>query len=352
VHESPHGTVYVGAVPEALEDRLAELYESTYSLPAYFDSFFPPRPRCAWHFSDPPHVIEFQVDGSTAVVLNGVFHVDAESLRKFCLAVFAAMPGIDRIRFGNLACDPVGLGLSFRTDRMVSDFVLRLPATRDEYLGSLGRSTRQNLPRYVRRIEREHPGYRFDMCERGDIEESLVEGIIGLNRLHWSARGGVSGIDELYERRLQRLVRVCGIVGVLRFGDTLIAGWLVTRVGGHAFFHVTGYRDEYGDLHPGLVNSYLTISSCMDRGIQTVHFLWGDADYKRRLGGEPYDLYFATVFRNAGTRYRHPREEVAFRLARARASRSPLVVLPRRVRQKAKGLLRDRVAQWCSSSKA
>jgi len=341
VHESPHGKVYVGRVPQPLEERLAELYESTYSLPAYFDLFFPALPKCAWHLSDPPHVIEFQVDRATALVLNGVFQIDAESLRKFCLAVFAALPSVDRIRFGNLACDPAELGLSFRTDRMVDDFVVTLPATRDEYLRSLGPHTRQNLPRYVRRIQREHPGYCFGIWERGGIEESLVEGVIGLSRLHWSAQGRVSSIDELYERRLQQLVRVCGLVGALRVGKTLVAGWLGTHVGRHAFFHVTGYRDEYSYLAPGLLSCYFTINGCIDRGIQTVHLLWGDARYKRELGAEPYDLYFATVFRNAATRYRHPREEAAFRLARARASSSPFVVMPRRLRRKARGLLKS-----------
>jgi Acetyltransferase (GNAT) domain len=333
-----HGTLHVDEVPQLLEDRLGELYESTYSLGAYFDLAFPTHPRGAWHLAEPFHVVEFQVDRSRVTVLNGLFPIDAESLHKFCADVFAGLPDVDRIRFCNLACDPATVGLRFRTDRTVHDWVAALPATPTEYLGALGRNSRQKLAKYVRRVECEHPGFHFETWERDDIDEGIVQEIIALNRQRLAARGEVSGIDTDRERRLQQLARECGLVSALTCGDNVVAGWLGTRVGQHAFFHVTGYCDDYADLHPGLVSCWFTLRSCMDRGVKVAHLLWGDSDYKRRLGFRPRDLYFATIFRSAGARYVHPREEASFRLACLRASDSSLVVLPQRLRWRARRL--------------
>jgi CelD/BcsL family acetyltransferase involved in cellulose biosynthesis len=345
-HESPYGVVYLGGVPDSLDAKLADFYESTYSLPTYFRIFLPDRPHCAWESLDPPHIVEFDIEGSAVVVLNGLFPIDCASLHALCRAVFEVLPNVDRIRLSNLVCNPTDLGLPFRVDRMTDDTVVRLPSTQEDYLQTLGSSTRRNMRRYARRFEKEHPSCRFDVYERGEITSSLVAAVIHLNRVGWRTRGIASGIDAAYEARLQRLLQECGVVGSLTVGNALVAGWLGTRVGGSCFMHVTGYDRDYDHLHPGLVCCFFTLNACIDRGIRAVHFLWGNSAYKRLLGGTAQDVYFVTVFRRAISRYRHPWEEATFRRKRARARLAPYIGLTDRGARKIGRRFRALMESW------
>jgi CelD/BcsL family acetyltransferase involved in cellulose biosynthesis len=339
------GSVFVGALPPGLGDRMSRLYRSPYSTSAYFALFFPPMPRYAWQSEDPPNVVEFGLDGTTAVVLNGVFWLDGRSLKMFCTAVFEALPSVDRIRFRNLDCDPSEVDLPYRIDRQVDDSVVDLPDSEAAYLSQLGASTRKNVRRYARRLQEASLGLDFRVAERRSIDQVLVSEVIALNRRHWEARGAQSGIDALYEQRLHRLLRLQGLVGSLSVDGTLAAGWLGARVCDHVYFLVTGYHEDFAGLHAGFLSCYWTLEACIGLGVRRAHFLWGESDYKRRFGAVARDLYFITVFRGSGVRWVHPREEFAYRLRHVRAATRPLVSMARRANARAiratKELARD-----------
>jgi hypothetical protein len=104
----------------------------------------------------PRHVLLFTGTGETVEVLNKTFAIAPLDAERACQALLHCFPHVRRIHL-EVMFPPAALRLPkrilYETDHMVVD----LPATQEEYVASLGKSTRKNLRRYERRLMRDFP---------------------------------------------------------------------------------------------------------------------------------------------------------------------------------------------------
>jgi len=184
---------------------------------------------------------------------------------------------------------------------------LELPASHDDFLKSLSKSTREGVKRYSRKLDR-------DFGDRLTLE--LTDDADGLERFFADARTvaettyqhglGAAVTDDVAHRQLIELAARRG----------WFRAWMLSIDGKPAaFWHgmayrnvfsigVPGYDPEYGHLRVGTYVLMKAIEDlCNDDTVQTVDFGFGDAEYKRRFGTESWEeedvLVYAPSFRGA-----------------------------------------------------
>lgn len=290
--------VYLGHVPVSLTDALAGLYGSCYCLVDHFELMDRPANVNACVLEDPRHVVLFTCGGRDVVILNQLFAIDGTAARRVCESIFRALPNVRRVRINGFEVDPFDIGLPYRTLWTATDLVVPLPPSVEDYEQGLGRSTRKNLRRYMNRLSKNVPEFAFEVREKRAIGRGLVAQIVAFNRVRMEVSGRISGISELDEQLLGKMLAGHGFAGVLKVQEKVIAGCLGTAVGSSYFLHVQAFDQPYAELHPGLLCTFLTVCAAIERGGRELHFLWGDARYKRQLGGEPRTVYNASLYRD------------------------------------------------------
>lgn len=297
---------YLGPLPTAESCAcLRASCESPYDLPEYFDIFRPgTRPQWLLLRRADGHVvpIAFIVTGRRIAILTQLLRLAAHEFDRVIAELFGRFPSARRLEVELAAVTPRDLALPSLVFGVSADFVAPLPRRADAYLEQLGKSTRQDLRRKTRALKREFPDYSVGVFRRGAIEEEHVASIVELNRARMRAKNKVSGVDATYMGRLHRLALVCGVVMTLRADGRIIAGAICSELPGHSYLHVIAHDDAYGRFSPGAVCLLLAIEESIRTGAGEFHFLWGEAEYKRRLHGAHRPLYSFAVFPTAGDR--------------------------------------------------
>lgn len=295
-------TVYLDRVPEWASAELPTLYGSSYAVVEYFRIFDGATALSACVLSQPRHVVFFRRTGSTVVVLNQLFDIDAAATQRVCEALFKALPGIRRVLFNGSRLDPKALGVPTRVLALSEDVIIDLPETHEAYVGTLGASMRKNLPWFSNRLTKAFPEHETVTCEQGGIPEALAHAIIDLNRRRMAAKGETDTLTVAYESRVIEFARSYGLCVALVLRGEVIAGTIGSLVGRDYYGHVQAFNPDYAKYQPGTVCLTRTIRECIDRQVERFHTLWGQDDYKKRLGGVPQTLRAFAVYRSGAGR--------------------------------------------------
>lgn len=281
--------------------RVEQCSISPYLLPRYLE-LFRPDARPTWmlvHRPDAGDVpIAFTVSGRRLRIWSQTLPLSARELDLVCSELFGRFPRVRRVDVELVAAAPHDVERFTVELQQSEDFVADLPARVDEYLARLGTRTRKHAPYYVRRLRRELPDLRIDITRNAAIAPDDVARIVHLNRARMLAQGKVSGIDDTYLMRLQRLASTCGMVTTVRAGGDVIAGTICSEIAGRHYLHVIAHHDDYARFNPGHAVLLLTIEESIRAGSREFHFLWGEAEYKRRFLGTPRSLYSFAIFRS------------------------------------------------------
>jgi hypothetical protein len=168
-----------------------------------------------------------------------------------------------------------------------------LPSSYDEFLGSLSKSTRSGVKRYVNKLERDYAGQigvrRFS--EPGELDEYFRDADAVAARSY--QRGlGVGVRDEEPQRHRARLALERGW---FRSFVLYLDGEPVAFCGGEAYkgrftYGIPGYDPAYGDYRVGnYVLMKMIEDLCADESISVLDFGFGDAEYKRRFGDRSWE---------------------------------------------------------------
>jgi len=298
-------TVYLAGVPPLAGAELPTLYGSSFSVAEYFRIYDEVHAFCACILDQPRHIVAFTHAGSSAVILNQLFNIDAASFRRVCGAIFRSLPRVRRIRFNGSRLDPVPLGLPTRIVAHSEDFVLALPGDYDTYVATLGSATRKNLRKHTRRFDAAFPERRILVYERSEIPRVLVHTIVELNRKRMTSKGEVSLLTPEAEARIQEFGSFYGFCLAFAVGDKIIAGTLGTLVGHDYFGEVQTFDPDFAEYHLGTLCTLQTMRECMGREVQRYHMLWGRNEQKNRLGGQPQALCAFVAYRTAASRIAH-----------------------------------------------
>jgi hypothetical protein len=187
---------------------------------------------------------------------------------------------------------------TWRMTRHSEDIVINLPATKEEYLASLGKQTRKHLPYYVRRLEREWgTQLRFVYRAGGDIRLDDFRRLVELNGMRMQRKWKRSGwTEEMVLNRWRLACNIGVLTGVYR-EDQLVAGTISYLHRGEAFLALIAHDPVYDVLNLGSVALHKTIDQAIAKGCFAFHLLWGCGFYKRQFGGEERPLFEVVVFR-------------------------------------------------------
>lgn len=253
-------------------------------------------------------------------VLNEVVTLSAQVLGEFADAVFELYPklhviSLRAIRTATLPKHYIGL-----STEMSDNYLLKLPATVDEWKRSLSARTREKLRSFLRRAQQRAPTFSFRTLGTDEMSSALIKQIIQFNRARMQVKGKRFGMSAAEERQICQIMLERGQSSIIEIDGKLRAGLLCTLVDGEVYMHVIAHDPAYDDLRLGFLCCALTIEDAIAKGCQRFHFLWGQYDYKTRLGGEREILSQVLVFRDAWSLVQQPGLLISHVLAWARAS--------------------------------
>lgn len=264
-------------------------------------------------------LILFERHGRCVRVLNEVFDISADELREFADAVFHHHRELQALEVRAAFFDSTPGRYVCLTAEMSDDYQLRLPSSVDAWMTSLSSRTREKIRAYLRRAQRQQPGFRFRAITNGAIEDAQLKRVIEFNRARMKAKQRRFGMTDLDERNLFRMMRERGLLSVIEIDGEIRAGLLCTLAGDDITMHVIAHDPAFDDLRLGFLCCALTVQEAINRQLRCFHFLWGRYDYKTRLGGERKVLSRVLLLRSPVTVLAQPKLLVSQLLAGLRA---------------------------------
>ncbi len=289
-------------VPEFVGPELERLYGNLFSSMMQFDISGLDYARTSTYVArdrnGPVALFLFQRTRGRVRVLNETIAIAEAEVQRFVRYIFATYRGVGAIAFNAVEVRRYRHRYPHQHVNLLEDIAMPLPATPQEYLAGLGKNTRRNIKRYGDRLLKAFPGHRFEICEREAVEEELIRQIIGFNHARMASKNKASNLDERSVRRVTRLARESGLVGVIRIDGRVCAGAISYRVGNNYFLDILAHDPAYDDYWIGILCCYRTICECILHGGREFHFLWGRYDYKFTLGAKLRELDALAVYRS------------------------------------------------------
>ena len=251
-------------------------------------------------------VILFGREGGIVRVINEVITLHPDAISEFSKAIFKRYSKVSAIYFHAVACDEKIFPYPSQRMKFSEDFVLSLPATEKKWLESLSKQTREKIRYHTRRSQRKQPDLNFKHTRGSQISDTDLSAIIEMNRARMKIKGRKFGMSIAEENNLKALLRERGLVTMLQAEGRLCAGLLSTVCGKDVFMHVIAHDPVYDDLRLGYLCRVQTIQLTITQGLQRFHFLWGEYDYKSRLGGQRQDLMDLVIYKSLTHTLLHP----------------------------------------------
>jgi hypothetical protein len=298
-------------VPAFVEEELERLYGNTYSsllqLKTYGGLSSDTSTYVVRRNEIIVQILLYRMHGDQVQVLNEGLRLDSEEIARFCEYIFAAYPSMHLIVFHAIETDTQRLPFPFQRFNCLEDIAMALPPRVEDYLAGLGKNTRRNIKRYMDRLKKSFPSFRFEAYEREAIDEQQVRAIVEFNRSRMAAKMKVSDIDETETKRITHMAKACGMVTVILFDGLICGGTISYRTGDNYFLYVLAHDPQYDGYWIGMLSCYLSICECIKRGGKEFHFLWGRYEYKFVLGASLRNLDHVTVYRSHAQLLYHPK---------------------------------------------
>ena len=302
-------SVYENSVPPFVEPALETLYQHVFSSMPQFRTYDGIRADThtyvARESGKTSAVLLFRRDGRRIRVLNEQISMASHEIARFVRHVFDSYPDVDVVIFHAIRSGMRQMPFPYQEFYRTEDIVLRLPATADEYMDSLGKATRKNMKYHGNRLKRNYPGLQFEVEIDGEIDERHVCDIIELNRARMATKNKSSEIDAAEAARLVQLVRQGGLVSVMLLEGRVVAGTVCSRVGANYFMHINAHDPAYDDARMGKLCCFMTICDCIGRGGREFHFMWGRFEYKYLFLGVQQDFNELIIYRSSTHMLRH-----------------------------------------------
>jgi CelD/BcsL family acetyltransferase involved in cellulose biosynthesis len=269
------GERLIGVAPFLLEAGTAELV-GHYSICDYMDVVVTPGFESAFF---PPIFERLASDGATTIDLRGL----RESSPTLAAAIAAAPP----------------LGYVAEREEEALSPSVGLPATWEEFLGSLSKKDRHELRRKLRRLESAGGKVELKVVTEPGEAAVLLDTLFHLMRIsshHKEEFLDRPGMEAFFREMVstmaaERMLRFY----LLTFDDQPVASVLNFDLGGQLYMYNSGYDPEYSHYAVGLMSKALLLKDAIEAGRTCVDFLRGDEAYKYDLGGKDQQIYRAVL---------------------------------------------------------
>jgi len=177
-------------------------------------------------------------------------------------------------------------------------FEAELPATWEEYLGSLVAKQRHELRRKLRRLEEEgRADYRSleDSQSVREVMGTFFE--LFFSRSRQDKAAFLTPEREEFFRRIAQAMAGEGLFrfGLLEFEAEPVAMVMCFDFDDTVYLYNSGYNPEYSSLSVGIISKALCIKDSIERSRKRFDFLKGEERYKHHLGGREVPLYSLSI---------------------------------------------------------
>ena len=293
---------YTNYIPDYAEHELARLHAGRYSSLPHFEIYGladQASTYVARRDDQTTALLLYRRNGAIVRVLNEGIPLTMDEAQRFADHIFTRRPDTAAVQLRAVEMPPAPGHLLAQRVECEQDSVLTLPASKEEYLRSLGPRTRALLKNRLNKLKREHPGMVFHVTEQGQIDPQHVRAVLALHRARVHNRRGAVQIDAEEENRIIRMTARCGLLGVFIDGGRCCAGAICYRNGDVVSARFLGHDADYDLYRMGFLCAYLTCAECIERrGLRQFNFGWGKEAYKSRLGGQARNLSDVVIYRD------------------------------------------------------
>lgn len=292
---------YNNEVPPFIEAELDRLYGNIFSSLAHFRTCGGLPGNTNTYVARKSHeiiaIFLFRCEHGRLQVINEGMKIDEGEIRRFAGYIFSEYKSVSTISFHAVHTGIRSLPFPYQCFNCTADIVLTLPGSAGEYLASLGKNTRRNIKRYMDKLKRSFPSFRYDFYTSETVDERQVRDIIGLNKARIAGKNKIYSIDNEVEQII-KLTKACGLVGVATIDDRVCGGAIGYLVGTSYLFKVIAHDPKYNDYSLGILCCYFTICECIARGCKQYNFMWNGYEYKFALGAVQRNLDHLVIYRS------------------------------------------------------
>lgn len=247
-------------------------------------------------------VLLFRMRGLQAVVLTEMIDLDQDITAEFCRAVFSRFAYAEAVCFNAISLPRPLSGLVLQQYAFSENYVIELPKRVDDYDAALGKSTRKTMRGYGNRLQRDHPGLRWDVLQgsgmRSDELRHFVRQLQQFKRASMAARGKRAEISRRETARMLKLASETGLIGIARIDGRIVGGSLACRVGDNYVMLLSAADPALESYRLGMLCCFWSVCDCIRVGARECHLLWGRYQYKTQLLGQARPLYRLTIYRS------------------------------------------------------
>jgi len=239
--------------------------------------------------------------GKTTRCFNALVEMDQIVIEEFVRKIFETYSSIKKViidaSYKNYIINKSIL--NFKSD----DHILQLPSTMEEYYKKLSSSTRQTIKNRKIRLLRDYSDVKFVTKYGNDIDQTLIDKIIQLDFNKLKHKGVIHGSDISnknihYKNNIFKFTYHYGCVAYIEIDGEIVAGSINTIINKSLFGHVTAYDTKYYKYNVGEICAFYLIQTCIENGLSTFHFLWGQSDLKKRMLAKPNVLFSYLIYRS------------------------------------------------------
>ncbi|HZW20303.1 GNAT family N-acetyltransferase [Noviherbaspirillum sp.] len=292
----------VNEIPAYVEPELDRIYEHHFSslpfLRLYCDAGHDVNTYVVRRDGVAFVILLFRVNGGIAHVLNTMIRIEHAEVLRFARYVFEHFDTVWAINFRAVQSDVDNLPFPFQRHNSQERFPVALPATPQEYTARLGRSTREAIKRYRKKLLQDFPSFSCRFYVNEEIDEHDVNALIDLSAARIALKKKRFGIDAADRKRIMHLARMRGFVCIIRINGCICAGTINFRVGNAYFLEVITNDQAYNDYRLGTICCYMTLCECIARGGTKYDFGGGWNHYKVKFLGVQQDMDCVEIYRS------------------------------------------------------
>jgi hypothetical protein len=293
--------IYENQVPDFAERELERLYESVYCTLARFNIYNEARGASTYVARSGGSVrclLLFRLEAGVVSVINQQIKLADGDLRCFADAIFARYRRARRIAFYAIDTTVERFHLPFQRYQVLEENVLRLPSTREAYTASLNQNLLKRLQSGERKLQRDHPGYRFRVLKGTDVTEPVLRQVVDMAGARMAAKQQSAYLRDEDVGKILQLIHRYGYVGVLEIDGAVRGGNIFYGVGQRYFMHVIAHDPDFDKYMLGHMVQYQAACYCIDAGGRECCLMGGGRENKGRFRAYPMYLDSVDIYRS------------------------------------------------------
>jgi hypothetical protein len=179
--------------------------------------------------------------------------------------------------------------------RVNSNIFALLPDSIETYMSQLGNHTRRDIRSYERKLFQTYDSIEFFTQYNSGINKDDYMEIIRLKRERCEFQGGKSLIDDLGAENLFGVIKLYGVIIIMKHENKIIAGTIGAILGNELTMQVISHDNSYNSFNIGTIIMKKTIEQAIKDKIHILNLTWDGTGTRSasRNGKTNWELQFA-----------------------------------------------------------